>query len=171
MIISKTPVRISFIGGGSDIVRKSMKVPGRVISTTINKFIYVIIKKKFDNMFRISYSKNENVKNINEIEHNHIRETLKFKKIKEEIEVITIADIPTSGSGLGHQAINCQTYQCSKLLYWKKQTKYQVAKDAYHIERNILKKNIGYQDHFNAALEDLENIYFIKITQLKIIKF
>ena len=101
MIISKTPVRISFIGGGSDIVRKSMKVPGRVISTTINKFIYVIIKKKFDNMFRISYSKNENVKNINEIEHNHIRETLKFKKIKEALEVITIADIPTSGSGLG----------------------------------------------------------------------
>ena len=101
MIISKTPVRISFIGGGSDIIRKSMKVPGRVISTTIDKYIYVIIKKKFDDIFRLSYSKNENVKNVNKIKHNHIRETLKFKNITEAIEVITIADIPTSGSGLG----------------------------------------------------------------------
>ena len=159
MIISKTPVRISFIGGGSDIVRKSMKVPGRVISTTINKFIYVIIKKKFDNIFRISYSKNENVKNINEIEHNHIRETLKFKKINEALEVITIADIPTSGSGLGSSsALTVGLINALNCYIGKKQTKYQVAKDAYHIERNIL-KNIGYQDHFNAAFEDLENIY------------
>ena len=82
MIISKTPVRISFIGGGSDIIRKKMKVPGSVISTTIDKYVYVIVKKKFFNIFRISYSKNENVKNINEIKHNHIRETLKFKKSK-----------------------------------------------------------------------------------------
>ena len=168
MIISKTPVRISFIGGGSDIVRKSMKVPGRVISTTINKFIYVIIKKKFDNIFRISYSKNENVKNINEIEHNHIRETLKFKKIKEALEVITIADIPTSGSGLGSSsALTVGLINALNCYIGKKQTKYQVAKDAYHIERNILKKNIGYQDHFNAAYGGFRKYIFYKNNSIK----
>lgn len=168
MIISKTPVRISFIGGGSDIVRKSMKVPGRVISTTINKFIYVIIKKKFDNIFRISYSKNENVKNINEIEHNHIRETLKFKKIKEALEVITIADIPTSGSGLGSSsALTVGLINALNCYIGKKQTKYQIAKDAYHIERNILKKNIGYQDHFNAAYGGFRKYIFYKNNSIK----
>ena len=168
MIISKTPVRISFIGGGSDIVRKSMKVPGRVISTTINKFIYVIIKKKFDNIFRISYSKNENVKNINEIEHNHIRETLKFKKIKEALEVITIADIPTSGSGLGSSsALTVGLINALNCYIGKKQTKYQVAKDAYYIERNILKKNIGYQDHFNAAYGGFRKYIFYKNNSIK----
>ena len=163
MIISKTPVRISFIGGGSDIIRKKMKVPGSVISTTIDKYVYVIVKKKFDNIFRISYSKNENVKNINEIKHNHIRETLKFKKIKDALEVITLADIPSSGSGLGSSsALTVGLIKALNCYLDINQTPYKIAKDAYHIERKILKKELGYQDHFNAAFGGLRKYYFYK---------
>jgi D-glycero-alpha-D-manno-heptose-7-phosphate kinase len=163
MIISRTPVRISLIGGGSDIIRKSMKIPGSVISTTIDKFVYVIIKKKFDNIFRISYFKNENVKKIDDIKHDHIRETLKFKKIKDALEIITVADIPSSGSGLGSSsALTVGLINALNCYLGIRQSSYQVAKDAYYIEKNILKKKIGYQDHFNAAFGGFRKYIFYK---------
>ncbi len=106
MILTKTPLRISFAGGGSDYINSRLAVnkvstPGQVISVTIDKFVYVIINKKHDNLIRISYSKTENVSKIEKIKHDIIRNCLKFCKIKNGIEIITMADIPSSGSGLG----------------------------------------------------------------------
>ena len=96
MIISKTPLRISFVGGGTDNL-VNQNFDGNVISTTIDKFVYVGLNKKFDNFLRFSYSKTENVKEINLIKHEMLRETLKYFKITNGLEIISVADIPSSG--------------------------------------------------------------------------
>ena len=100
MILPKTPLRISFVGGGTDYFNKDPKSCGRVITSTINKYMYVFLNKKHDKNIRISYSETENIKNTNQINHNIIREALKMHKIKNGIEIVTVADVPSSGSGL-----------------------------------------------------------------------
>ena len=82
MIISKTPLRISFVGGGSDIESFYAKSGGAVLSTSIDKYIYITVNKKFDDRIRVSYSRTEEVGSVPEIEHGLVREILKFHKIK-----------------------------------------------------------------------------------------
>lgn len=163
MIISKTPLRISFVGGGSDIIRKNQKNFGSVISTTINKYVYVIINKKSDKKIRVSYSKTENENNINKIKHPIIKACLKLFNIKEAIEVVTVADIPSNGSGLGSSSSLTVGLLNALSVYKKKKiSKYNLAKLAYHIESKILKKTLGYQDQFNAAYGGLNYFKFYK---------
>ncbi len=100
MIISKTPLRISFAGGGSDLPAYYRNEAGKVISTSINKYVYVILKERFDDMIYINYSKKEIVDSVENIEHELVRETMKKTGIKNGIEITTLSDIP-SGSGLG----------------------------------------------------------------------
>ena len=100
MLLSKTPLRISFIGGGTDYFYNESKLKGRVIVTSINKFMYVTLNKKHNRDLRISYSTTENVNNVKDIKHNIIRESLKYYKVNNGVELTTIADIPSSGSGL-----------------------------------------------------------------------
>ena len=101
MIICRTPLRMSFIGGGSDLREYYRNKCGAVLSTTINKYIYVSVNKKFDNGIRLSYSKTENKNDINKIEHPIVRNVLKFLKIEKGIEITSVSDIPSKGSGLG----------------------------------------------------------------------
>ena len=100
MILTKTPFRISFAGGGSDYIANN-NLYGQVISATIDKYIYVMVNKKHDGKIRVSYSKTENVNNVNQIEHLIIRNCLKYCGISKGIEIVIMADIPSSGSGLG----------------------------------------------------------------------
>ena len=81
MILSKTPLRISFSGGGSDYFNGKSNVPGRVISTTVNKYIYILLNNKHDGKIRISYSQTENVNNTNDINHVIIKNSLKYFNI------------------------------------------------------------------------------------------
>ena len=102
-VITRTPLRISFFGGGSDIKKFYIKNKGEVISSAINKFIYVTIKKHgktFDERFRLNYQKSENIDKVDNIKNNIIRESLKYLNIDEPLYISTIADIP-SMSGLG----------------------------------------------------------------------
>ena len=101
MIISKTPLRISFSGGGSDLESFYSLNDGAVLSTSINKYIYVSVNKKFDEKIRLSYSKNEEVSSISNLKHSLVREALDFLKIHKGIEITSIADIQTEGSSLG----------------------------------------------------------------------
>ena len=94
MIISKTPFRISFVGGGTDNLKKH-PFSGNVISTTINKFVYVGLNKKFDNKIRFSYSKTENVLNVGKLKHEMLRELLKYFNLSNSLEVVSVADIPS----------------------------------------------------------------------------
>ena len=103
MIITKTPYRISFFGGGSDYPEWFNKYYGEVISTTINKYLYISCRQLphfFKHKFRIVYSKIENVKSINEIKHNAVKQLLNYLKVKNGLEIHYDGDLP-SRSGMG----------------------------------------------------------------------
>ena len=100
MLLSKTPFRISFAGGGSDYFNKNSNTKGRVITTTINKYMYVMLNKRYNREVRASYSETEIKNSANMLKHQIIRESLKYYNIKNGIEIVTVADIPSSGSGL-----------------------------------------------------------------------
>tara|TARA_A100001388_G_C28693773_1_gene462638 strand:+ start:93 stop:1082 length:990 start_codon:yes stop_codon:yes gene_type:complete len=162
MIISKTPLRISFVGGGSDIIDNHNKV-GSVISVTINKFVYVLLKKKFNDTYRLSYSKTENVKNVNKIKHNLIRNCIKYSKIKNGLEIVTVADIPSSGSGLGSSsALTVGLLNCISKYNNKLKSANELALESYKIEKKIMKQTLGYQDHANASIGGFNQYFFKK---------
>ena len=162
MIISRTPLRISFVGGGSDISAYYKYKPGAVVTTAINKYIYITVNKKFDNKIRASYSQTENVDNASQIEHPLIRECLKMVGIERGIEVTSMADIPSEGTGLGSSS--SYTVGLLNALYAYK-GKYvsaeQLAKEACEIEIEILKNPIGKQDQYIAAYGGFQFIQFL----------
>ena len=155
MIISRTPLRISFAGGGTDIpsfYRKNSY--GCVVSSAINKYIYVSVKshsKLFEEKIRLNYSKTEQVNDIEKIQNPIIKACLKFLNIDENIYISTVADAPGS-SGLGSSSSFCVGL-LNALYTYKGQTvgRSRLAKEAAKIEIEILKRPIGKQDHYAAA--------------------
>src|SRR5208283_2222148 len=106
MIISKTPMRFSFVGGGSDLASYYRRYGGSVLSTSVNKFVYITVNKRFGSGFRISYSKTEETNCVADIEHKIVRNTLLKLGIDGAghdggVEITSVADIPSRGSGLG----------------------------------------------------------------------
>ena len=101
MIISRTPLRMSFVGGGSDLGVYYRENGGAVVSTAVDKYIYVNVNRKFDHGIRLSYSKTENAEAVAEIEHNIVRHTLQLLGITGGVEITSVADIPSHGTGLG----------------------------------------------------------------------
>lgn len=170
MIISKTPLRISFAGGGSDLRSYYEKEPGKVLSTSINKYVYVIIKKRFDKMIYINYSKKEIVRSVDNIEHDLVREALRKTGIKNGVEITTLSDIP-SGSGLGSSSsitvglLNAM-YNYQNII--KSQQK--LAEEACDIEIDICKNPIGKQDQYGCALGGVKKIEFNTNGKVKVKK-
>lgn len=166
MIISKTPVRISFFGGGTDIPYYYKKNEfGHVVSTSIDKYIYVFVKKQnflFKEKYRLNYSKTEISTSVSKIKNEIIRECIKYFKIDEKIYIGTVSDVPTS-TGLGSSSsftvglVNALAY-----LKNKKLSKYQLAKIASYIEMKLNKDVIGKQDHYAAAYGGLNSFKFLK---------
>jgi D-glycero-alpha-D-manno-heptose-7-phosphate kinase len=161
MIISRTPLRISFVGGGSDLASFYKHSYGAVISTTIDKYIYITVNKKFDNKIRVSYSKTEIVDSVGDIEHQLVRESLKEVKISNGIEITSISDIPSSGTGLGSSssytvgllnALHAYTNRISSSAY--------LAETSCKIEIDKCKEPIGKQDQYAAAYGGLNLIRF-----------
>ena len=162
MIISRTPLRISFVGGGSDIPAYYTQSPGAVVSTAINKYIYITVNKKFDNRIRASYSKTENVDDASQIEHPLIRECLKKVGIERGIEVTSMSDIPGEGTGLGSSS--SYTVGLLNALYayiGKYASAEKLAREACEIEIEILGDPIGKQDQYIAAYGGLQFIQFL----------
>ncbi len=174
MIISKTPFRISFVGGGSDHFNSRSSVPGKVVSTTINKYMYINFNKKHDDKVRLSYSITENKNNTKDLKHLIIRKSLEYFKIRDGIEITTLADIPSSGSGLGSSSALC--VGLTKALYkfkGKEINKENLSKIAAKIEIDKCKKPIGMQDHYSAAYGGFNSIIFnqnktVKVNKIKI---
>ncbi|MCL5439124.1 MAG: GHMP kinase [Patescibacteria group bacterium] len=162
MIISRTPLRVSFVGGGSDIKSYYKYKSGAVVSTAINKYIYITVNKKFDNKIRASYSKTEIVDKVDQLQHGLIRECLKMVGIDRGIEVTSMSDIPSEGTGLGSSS--SYTVGLLNALYAYK-GKYasaeKLAREACEIEIDILKNPIGKQDHYIAAYGGLQFIQFL----------
>ena len=165
MIVTKTPLRISFAGGGTDqpSFYRSNKY-GAVLSTSINKYIYVTIKKYSKEFvgekFRLNYSEIELVDNLEKIKNPIIRECIKFLKIDERLYISTISDIPAS-TGLGSSSTFCVGLLNALYAFKKKKVSLEkLSEEASYIERDILKRAVGKQDHYAAAFGGLNYIKF-----------
>jgi len=161
MIIVRTPLRVSFVGGGSDLKAFYSQKDGRVVCTAIDKFVYAIVKERFDDMIYINYSKKECVEDVSEIRHDLVREAMKMAGVTRGVEITTLADIPSSGSGLGSSssitvALLHALYAYQNILV----TAEQLAQDACRIEIDILGKPIGRQDQYAAAYGGMNEFTF-----------
>ncbi|MCB0126803.1 MAG: GHMP kinase [Caldilineaceae bacterium] len=161
MIITQTPLRISFLGGGTDFPAFFHKEEGCVLTSAIDKYIYVIIKKRFDRKIRVGYSRTELVDHIDELQHDLVRECLRKTGITHGVEISTMADIPSEGSGLGSSStvtvglLNAMYAYCGTPVGHE-----QLAREACEIEINVLRKPIGIQDQYIAAYGSLRFLYF-----------
>lgn len=161
MIISKTPMRMSFVGGGSDLSSFYRQHGGAVVSTAIDKYMYITVNRKFDSGIRASYSMTEEVEAAHQIKHPLIRAGLGLVGIEGGIELASMADIPSRGTGLGSSS--SFTVGLLHALYgFKNQyvSKQQLASESCHIEIEICGDPIGKQDQYAAAYGGLNYIRF-----------
>jgi D-glycero-alpha-D-manno-heptose-7-phosphate kinase len=161
MIISRTPLRISFVGGGSDLPAFYQHETGAVVSAAINKHIYITVNPKFDDKIRASYSRTEIVGHVDELQHELIREALKMVRIDRGIEITSISDIPSRGTGLGSSS----TYTVGLLNALYAYRNYfageeRLAREACIIEIERCGKPIGKQDQYIAAYGGFKFIRF-----------
>ncbi len=169
MIITQTPLRISFAGGGTDFRGFYEKSYGSVVSTAIDKYIYVIVKERFDDLIRVGYTRTEMVSEINEIQHELAREAMRIVGITKGIEISTMADIPSEGSGLGSSST--VTVGLLNALYAYKGesvTSELLAQQACQIEIDVLGKPIGKQDQYIAAYGGLRHFKFLPDEQVEV---
>lgn len=168
MIITQTPLRISFAGGGTDFKDFWQEHEGGVVSSAIDKYIHVILKERFDDLIVLNYSRRERVKSVDEIEHHLIRECMKKTGVDKGIEITTLADIPSRGSGLGSSS--CVTVGLLHTLYTYKGdlvTAERIAREACEIEIDILGSPIGIQDQYIATYGGLRYFKFCKDGEVK----
>lgn len=163
MIITRTPFRVSFAGGGSDIKEfYSRNGYGAVVSTAINRYMYIVIHPYFHDKIRIKYSKTEDVEDINQIQHPIVRECLKKVNVERGIEIASFADVP-AGTGLGSSS--AFTVGLLNALYAYKGmvvSKERLAREACDIEIDILGEPIGKQDQYGSAFGNINYIRFNK---------
>ena len=161
MIITRTPLRVSFAGGGTDLAAFYGREPGAVLSTAIDKYIYITVNPKFDHKVRASYSVTEMVDHASELQHELIREALKLVGIDGGIEITSISDVPSRGTGLGSSSsyivglLNALYAFTGQLANAER-----LAAEASHIEIEICGKPIGKQDQYIAAYGGLQFIEF-----------
>ena len=161
MIVSKTPLRMSFVGGGSDLPAFYREEMGAVVSTTIDKYMYIAVNRKFDGSIRVSYSRTEEVATPAEVQHPLVREALDLAGIHGGIEIASMADIPSHGSGLGSSS----TYTVGLLHALhahahRHASRETLASQACEIEIQRCREPIGKQDQYAAAFGGMNLIRF-----------
>lgn len=152
MIISQTPLRVSFFGGGTDFAGYYLQEGGCVLSTAIDKYIFVTVKERYDERIRVGYTRTELVDSVDEVEHELVRESLRLTGVTGRVEVNTMADIPSEGSGLGSSST--LTVGLLNALYALRndpQPLERLAREACTIEIEVLGRPIGVQDQYIAA--------------------
>ncbi|MCX5699147.1 MAG: kinase [Candidatus Omnitrophica bacterium] len=163
MIITRTPLRISFFGGGTDYPLWYKENGGAVLSTTINKYCYIncrYLPPFFNHKYRIRYVEREETQDVSEIKHPSVRECLKFINIDHGIEMMHTSDIPAR-SGVGSSsAFTVGFLHALNALKGKMITKRQLARDAINVEHNLIKESVGAQDQVAVAFGGLNKIEF-----------
>lgn len=163
MIISRTPHRISFFGGGTDYPPYYLEHGGKVLGTAIDKYCYINVRKFppfFEHKHRIVYSKFENINELHEIQHPSVRETLKYLKTDYGISIHHDGDIPAR-SGMGSSsAFTVGLLNSMMALDGQMISKKELANKAIHIEQKLIKENVGSQDQTFAAYGGLNLIEF-----------
>lgn len=163
MIITRTPFRISFFGGGTDYPGWYREHGGAVLSTTIDKYCYITCRRLppfFDHKHRIVYSQIENVGNNDEIQHPAVKAVLNWSKIQEGLEIHHDGDLPAR-SGLGSSSsFTVGLLNALKGLNGQTASKEGLARDAIHVEQNVIGENVGSQDQVSAAFGGFNRIEF-----------
>lgn len=164
IVTTKTPLRITFTGGGTDLPQYYRNYgPGAVVSAAIDKYIYISISRNFrKNEIRVSYSKTENgLKSVDEIQHPTVREALRLLGIGTGIQIVSITEVPSGGTGLGSSS-SFLVGLLNALHTWLGETvsPRQLAEEAVKIERNILGEPGGKQDQYIAAYGGIQYMQF-----------
>ncbi len=161
MIVVQTPLRVSLFGGGTDFPSYFREEGGRVLSTAIDKYIFVTVKRRFDELLRVGYTKTEMVKTVDDIQHELFRESLRMTGIEQGIEITTMGDIPSAGSGLGSSStVTVGSLNALYTLQGVIVPAERLAREACDIEIGVLKKPIGIQDQYIAAYGGMRAIEF-----------
>lgn len=161
MIISKTPLRMSFAGGGSDLPAYYRQFGGAVLSTTIDKYIYITVNRKFDHWIRLSYSKTEEVEEVEQIEHRVVRACLQRLHLRNGIEITSVADIPSRGSGLGSSsAFTVGLLHALSAYQGRYRSAEDLAQESCAVELEHCGGAVGKQDQYAAAYGGLNFIRF-----------
>jgi D-glycero-alpha-D-manno-heptose-7-phosphate kinase len=161
VIISQTPLRVSFLGGGSDLPSYYRRNGGAVLSTAIDQSVYVTVSRKFDNALRVSYSRTEEVAHASQIEHPLVREALALLGIEGGVEITSVADIPAKGTGLGSSSsftvglLNALHAYCGRHA-----SAASLANESCLIELERCGEPIGKQDQYAAAFGGFNFIRF-----------
>jgi len=163
MIITRSPLRVSLMGGGSDLQSHFKQHGGSVVSFTINKYVFTSINSKFLDGIRFAYSETENVSNYLELKHNIARETLSILLPDSNLEIATIADVPAKGTGLASSSAFTASF-VSALFRYKQisVSKHQLAELVCDIEINRVKSPIGKQDQYATVFGGINKIVFPK---------
>ena len=161
MIISQTPLRLSFLGGGSDLPSYYRRRGGSVLSTAIDKCVYVTVSRKFDDAVRVSYSRTEEVANAAQVEHPIVREALGLLGIEGGIEITSVADIPAKGTGLGSSStFTVGLLNALHAYAGRHASAERLAEESCDIEINRCGEPIGKQDQYAAAFGGFNFIRF-----------
>lgn len=171
-VLSRTPMRISLVGGGTDFIEYYSKSPGKVISCSINKYLYVIIKERPDEYIVLNHFSHEVIVSIESIKHDIIRECLRFVGINKSIEITIVSDLTAYGTGLGSSS--SLTVGLLNALYCYKDTAVTnetLARNACKIEIDILGKPIGKQDQYITAYGGFKKIIFFQDESVQLIDY
>ncbi|MBK9213037.1 MAG: kinase [Saprospiraceae bacterium] len=164
MIISKTPLRISFFGGGTDYPDFFQKHGGAVLSTTVDKYVYITVNKMSqitDFPYKVTYSKTEKCHSIDEIQHPSVKACLQYLGIKEGIEIHIVNELPAK-TGLGSSSsFTVGLLNALHAYQGKKIDKIQLAKMAIHVEQDIIGEKVGVQDQSAAAIGGFNKLEFL----------
>ena len=175
MIISRTPVRVSFCGGGTDVDWFASSEPngGLVTSLALDRHIHVTVNRRFDDRVRVSYSSMEMVDDFEDLEHELVREAMRMTGVTSGVEITTIADIPSRGTGLGSSSsVTVGLLNALHRFAGNDASPAQLAEEACRIEIDILGQPIGRQDQYAAAFGGINSISFgadgVEINPVKI---
>lgn len=169
MIVVQAPLRISFFGGGTDLPAFYTREPGCVLNTAIDKRVYVIIKERFDDLIYVNYSRKEIVERVNDLQHGLVREAMKLTGVDGGVEITTLADIPSEGSGLGSSSsITVALLLALHVYQGESPTAECLAQEACRIEILALGKPIGKQDQYIAAYGGLRQLTFLPDEQVRV---
>ena len=161
MIISKTPCRLSFAGGGSDLASYYREYGGAVVSATIDKYVYLTLQTKFDHHIRIGYSRTEEVERVDDIQHPIVRHCLNLLGPRQGVEITSHADIPSRGSGLGSSSSFTVGLLNGLYAYQGRHASPRdLAEQACHVEIDLCGDPIGKQDQYAAAFGGLRMYSF-----------
>ena len=161
MIVTQTPLRIGLVGGGTDLPAYYREHGGRVLNAAIDKYVYVIVKQRFDDAIYVNYSRKEIVSRVEDIQHELVREAMQMTGVKSGVEITTLADIPSSGSGLGSSSSVTVGLLHALFTYQGHQVSAEeLAERACAIEIERCRKPIGKQDQYVAAFGGVCDIHF-----------